>query len=143
MKLLLFLVTSVCLGLLSWWPPVQCEHLIKTTSERLFPAFTSVFNSSVLPKRSKFLEEARPNFGDTWRMVHIPTWFTESSGVSIMRASYRDMQLRPLCDHSVALKWPVGPLCHWEEGREMCTFMMTRCHLNPPPSCFQSRLFLS
>lgn len=29
------------------------------------------------------------------------------------------MQLRPLCDHGVARKWPVGPLCHWEEGREV------------------------
>lgn len=39
----------------------QCsfEHLIRTR-ERLVPADTLVLYSSVLPKRSKFLKEARP-----------------------------------------------------------------------------------
>lgn len=53
-------VTPCALAHLAVGSQCSFEHLIRTTSERLLAANTLVLNSSVLPKRSKFLKEARP-----------------------------------------------------------------------------------
>lgn len=91
------------------------------------PAYTLVLNSSVLPKRSKFLEEARQ--GQT--LVINGGCFLFPLVLNLKDVHCKDLPQRHAIKASVwsqcGSKVASCPLGHWEEEIEMCTFIMPPC----------------